>query len=125
VIMPNHIHFIWRVAAETRRENLQRDFLKITAKQIIDILQKNDPKMIGKITLNLKDRKLQVWKRNSMSIDLYNKEFLMQKLNYIHKNPCHSKWELAAHPVDYVYSSAKFYYNLENSFDILQHYADI
>jgi hypothetical protein len=26
---------------------------------------------------------------------------------------------------DYLYSSAKFYYNRENSFDILKHYADI
>jgi len=125
VIMPNHIHIIWRMGAETKRENLQRDFLKITAKQIIDILQKNDAEMIKKITVNLKDRKLQVWKRNSMSIDLYNEKFLLQKINYIHKNPCHPKWELAAHPCDYLYSSAKFYHNGENSFDILQHYADV
>ena len=125
VIMTNHIHIIWRMAAETQRENLQRDFLKITAKQIIDILQRSDTEMINKITVNLKDRKLQVWKRNSMSIDLYNEEFLLQKLNYIHKNPCHPKWELAAHPSDYLYSSAKFYYNRENSFEILQHYADV
>jgi putative transposase len=125
VIMPNHIHIIWRMGAETKRENLQRDFLKITAKQIIDILQRGDTEMIRKITVNLKDRKPQVWKRNSMSIDLYNEKFLLQKLNYIHKNPCHPKWDLATHPCDYLYSSAKFYYNRENGFDILQHYADI
>jgi len=125
VIMPNHIHIIWRMAAETKRENLQRDFLKITSKQIIDILRKSAPEMIEKITVNRKDRKLQVWKRNSMSIDLYNEKFLLQKLNYVHNNPCHPKWGLAAHPCDYLYSSAKFYYNRENSFDILKHYADI
>ncbi len=89
--------------------------MKITAKQIIDILQTSDPEMIKKITVNLKDRKLQVWKRNSMSIDLYNEKFLLQKLNYIHKNPCHAKWELAAHLCDYLYSSAKFYYNRETA----------
>ena len=55
---------------------------------------------------------------------LHNK-ILLQKLNYIHKNPCHPNWDLAAHLCDYLYSSAKFYYNRENSFDILQHYADI
>jgi putative transposase len=125
VIMPNHIHVIWRMSAQTKRENLQRDFLKITAKQIIDILQKQEPDMIKKITVNLKDRKLQVWKRNSMSIDLHNEKFLLQKLNYIHNNPCHPRWDLAAHPCDYLYSSTKFYYNRENSFDILKHYADI
>jgi len=55
---------------------------------------------------------------------LYNEKFLLHKLNYIHKNPCHPKWDLAAHPCDYLYSSGKFYYNRENSFEILQHYAD-
>jgi hypothetical protein len=33
--------------------------------------------------------------------------------------------DLAAHPCDYLYSSAKFYCNRENSFEILQHYADV
>ena len=59
VIMPNYIHIIWRMSVEIERENLQRDFLKITAKQIIDILQKNEFEMIKNITVNLKDRKLQ------------------------------------------------------------------
>ena len=30
----------------------------------------------------------------------------------------------AARPCDYLYSSATFYYNKENSFDILQHYPE-
>jgi len=125
VIMPNHIHIIWRMAAETKREDFQRDFLKITAKQVIDILQRTNPEIIKEITVNLKDRKLQVWRRNSMSIDLFNEKFLLQKLNYIHKNPCHPRWQLATCPLDYLYSSANFYYNRENSFEILKHYADI
>jgi REP element-mobilizing transposase RayT len=125
VIMPNHIHIVWRVAAEIKRENFQRDFLKITAKQIIDVLKRSDPEIVKDITVNLKDRKLQVWKRNSMSIDLYNEKFLLQKLNYIHNNPCHPRWDLAPYPHDYRYSSAKFYHNRENDFEILQHYANI
>jgi putative transposase len=35
VIMPNHIHIIWRMGAETKRENLQRDFLKITPNKLL------------------------------------------------------------------------------------------
>jgi len=123
--MPNHIHIIWRIAAGTERENFQRDLLKITAKGIIDVLSRTRPELINKITVNLKDRKLQVWKRNSMSIDLYNEKFLLQKLNYIHNNPCQSKWELVSHPHDYLYSSAKYYYNRQDAFELLKHYADI
>jgi len=125
VIMPNHIHLIWRIAAGAKREDFQRDFLKITAKGIIDILQRTEQEAVKKITVNLKDRKLQVWKRNSMSIDLFNEKFLLQKLNYIHNNPCQPKWELVAHPFDYTYSSAKFYYNREDKFNMLKYYADI
>jgi len=125
VIMPNHIHIIWRIAAGIERQNFQRDFLKITAKQIIDILQRNEPGMIPAITVNLKDRKLQVWKRNSMSIHLFNEKFLLQKLNYIHNNPCQPKWQLVTYPFDYRYSSAKFYYNGEDRFELLKHYTDI
>ena len=125
VVMPNHIHIIWRIAAGTKREDFQRDLLKITAKGLIDILSRTDPDMIKKITVDLKDRKFQVWKRNSMSIDLYNEKFLLQKLNYIHNNPCQPKWELVAHPYDYLYSSAKYYYNRNDPFQLLKHYADI
>src|SRR5215203_484640 len=81
VIMPNHIHIIWRIAAGTERENFQRD--------------------------------------------LFNENFLLQKLNYIHNNPCQPKWELVAHPYDYLYSSAKYYYNRNDPFQLLKHYADI
>lgn len=36
-------------------------------------------------------------------------KFINQKLNYIHDNPCRGKWSLAASPVDYIHSSARFY----------------
>jgi hypothetical protein len=46
-------------------------------------------------------------------------------LTYIHKNPCHPRWELATHPNDYSYSSARFYDERKNDFEILKHYAEI
>jgi hypothetical protein len=33
----------------------------------------------------------------------------MQKLEYIHRNPCHEKWSLSAETISYKYSSAAFY----------------
>src|SRR4030095_17257723 len=56
VIMPNHVHIIWRMAADIRREDFQRDFLKITARQIIVILKRTNPEIIKEITVNLKER---------------------------------------------------------------------
>jgi len=36
VIMPNHIHLIWRIQNSFELETVQRDFLKFTAKAIIE-----------------------------------------------------------------------------------------
>ena len=40
----------------------------------------------------------------------FTKEFIWQKLNYIHQNPVRGKWMLVANAIDYLHSSAKYYY---------------
>ena len=75
--------------------------------------------------VGLKDRKFQVWKRNSMSIDLIHEWFFRQKFNYLHENPCQAHWRLAEHEEDYKYSSAKYYTTGEDEFDFLTHHAEI
>lgn len=37
------------------------------------------------------------------------KEFIIQKLDYFHNNPCKGKWNLCNSPFEYVHSSAKYY----------------
>ena len=41
---------------------------------------------------------------------MFYKKFIIQKLDYIHNNPCAGKWNLADCPENYVHSSAGFYY---------------
>jgi REP element-mobilizing transposase RayT len=125
VLMPNHIHLIWRIANSIKREEFQRDFLKITAKQIIDNLQRTNTSLLQKIIVNATDRKMQVWKRDSMSIDLYTHPFFLQKLEYIHNNPCQPKWNLVGNALDYLYSSARFYETGEDRFELLTHYNEL
>ncbi|MDP4156746.1 MAG: hypothetical protein Q8929_14010, partial [Bacillota bacterium] len=36
-------------------------------------------------------------------------EFIKQKLNYMHDNPCKGNWGLCQSPVDYIHSSCKYY----------------
>ena len=36
-------------------------------------------------------------------------EFILQKLHYIHNNPCSGKWKLADSTIHYMHSSASFY----------------
>ena len=40
---------------------------------------------------------------------IYHRQFLLQKVNYIHLNPVQGIWRLADHWEDYEHSSAKFY----------------
>jgi putative transposase len=46
-----------------------------------------------------------LWERNPLSVDLFTRKVIEQKLNNIHSNPLHEKWRLAQTPEDYAFSS--------------------
>lgn len=99
VIMPNHMHIIWRIQNDFKLEDVQRDFLKYTAKKIIErIKQRDGQKKLEQIYVGAKDGAFQAWKRDSLSIDLFSAKFVQQKTDYFHNNPCQPHWNLAAHP---------------------------
>ncbi|KAA0994243.1 transposase [Dyadobacter sp. UC 10] len=124
VIMPNHIHLIWRINKNLLLQNVQRDFLKYTAQQIkFDLVDSKSPLLSG-FEVRSKDRQYQFWQRNPLSIDLYSPEILEQKLNYIHRNPIQKGWTLAADESRYFYSSYQFYHQGPNPFEFLSHYMD-
>jgi putative transposase len=126
VIMPNHIHLIWRIQNGYDLEDVQRDFLKYTAKELIALLKRKEGEGgLEKLFVGLKDRTFQVWKRNSMSIDLVHEWFFNQKFDYLHNNPCQPHWNLAERPEDYRYSSALYYEDGTDEFGIITHYTEI
>jgi hypothetical protein len=51
----------------------------------------------------------EVWKDSFDVKECRTEEFIMQKLNYIHNNPCSGKWKLGVDPIHYLHSSASFY----------------
>ncbi len=103
--MPNHIHLIWRIGENSKRENVQRDLLKFTSQQIIKDLQINHPQVLEKFRVDAKDRAYQVWERKALSVDIYSRKVLEQKLDYLHANPIQEKWQLCKQAEDYKYSS--------------------
>ena len=126
VIMPTHIHLIWRVQNGYELENVQRDFLKYTAKDLLALIKDSMGEAgLEELFVGLKDRKFQVWKRNSMSIELIHEWFFKQKLNYLHANPCQPHWHLAAQPENYHYSSAKFYETGVDEFGFLTQHGEM
>ena len=81
----------------------------------------NSP-LLNELLVEAKDRKYQVWERNSLSIEIHNSKTMVQKLNYIHANPVEAG--LSHLPEEYEYSSAVFYEKNVLSYDFLSHYED-
>lgn len=121
VIMPNHIHIIW----QPLDNKVQLSFMKFTAQQLLFDLQKNSSVVLSKLLVQKKDRQFQVWQRNPLAIELYSRNVVEQKLDYIHNNLCQPKWMLAENPMKYKYSSIRFYENNESNFDFLTHYMEM
>ncbi len=55
----------------------------------------------------------QVFERSFDCKEITSQYFFIQKLSYIHNNPCSGVWKLVENLVDYVHSSAKFYLTAE------------
>jgi putative transposase len=107
VIMTNHMHLIWQMCGEYERQNIQRDFLKYTAHQILRILKSEQAAMFKRLQVDAMDREYQLWERNSLSIPLYSHGVFLQKLNYIHRNPVAAG--MCAKEEEYQWSSAAFH----------------
>lgn len=122
VIMPNHMHLIWQLHDEIVREDFQRDFLKFTARSLLAFMMMNDDPLFHSTPVIAADRKRQIWERNSLWIDLYTEKVFLQKLKYIHNNPLQGKWRLAELPELYRYSSARFYEEGIDEFQVITHY---
>jgi len=119
VIMCNHFHLIWQMLGNHEREAVQRDFLKYTTQQILKILLKEKSPFLDKLLVRAKDRKYQIWERNSLSVPLWSSQVIHQKLEYIHYNPVSA--ELCKYPDEYKYSSARFYYRQDRQWKFLVH----
>ncbi len=120
VIMPNHFHLIWQMMGDNKRSEVQRDFLKYTSQRILKMLKILKPGLAAELVVNAKDRKHQVWERNSLGVPLWTPKVFWQKLDYIHNNPV--KAGLCKLAEDYKYSSARFYEKNEKDWIFLTHH---
>lgn len=119
VIMPNHIHLIWKILRSNGKESPMGSLLKFTAHQFKKRLKSERPEELRDYYVGLKEKDYEFWQRDSLGIRLFTKDVILQKLEYIHKNPVSKKWNLAAHFDDYRFSSAKYYYQQIDEFSLL------
>jgi len=120
VIMPNHIHLIWRIKTSNGRESSQGSFLKYTAHRFQKMLQKENAQTLANYRVNASNKRHEFWQRDSLAIPLFTRKVALQKLNYLHNNPLAERWQLATDPCDYPYSSARYYERNEKNYAFLK-----
>jgi len=101
VIMPTHIHFISKFSKSLTMSDFMRNFKSLSSNRISRYLQATP----YRTNVNFE----KIWEDDYVAKEIYTTAFLMQKLDYIHRNPCKEPWVLAENPEDYPWSSARFY----------------
>ena len=97
VIMPNHEYFIWEQINKNGIKQ-HRQLLKYTTHEFLKNL-----KEIGeseKYEGNAFNKKHEIWQRDILSVEIYSREFVSQKLEYIHFNSVRGNWSLSKDDMD-------------------------
>lgn len=117
VIMPNHIHLLLYFKKQTQTLNtVIGNGKRFIGYEIIRRLKTQNENVLLK-TLNdavntaeqKRNKQHEVWQGTFDAKECRTEAFILQKLNYIHFNPCVERWQLAVKPHEYEHSSALFY----------------
>ena len=124
VIMPNHLHLLWTQLKKNGKEFLKNSFEKFTAHRLMEIMKQSRNSTSSNFEVNASDRKHNIWQRDPLAIKVFSRKMAVQKLEYMHNNPLQQHWALAMNPVDYGFSSARFYETGYDKFNLVTHYLD-
>jgi len=120
VIMPNHLHLIWRVNELNGKESPHGSLLKYTAHEFRKMLLHEDKNKLLTYQTTSENKDHEFWQRDPLAIHLYTAKVAFQKLAYVHSNPLAKHWKLAKDPCEYKYSSARYYEMNEKNFSFLK-----
>ena len=113
VIMPNHFHCIAQFSVADPLTTVLRDFKRHTADRIIRHLKvEGKQTALDELQRRVRRREKQtykIWEDGYNAKDVVSESFLLQKMEYIHNNPCQPHWRLSTRPDNYIWSSAGFY----------------
>ena len=128
--MPNHFHGIFHIPDECTKtiNQILANGKRFIAYDIVKGLEKLKKETVlqelfhstsNKAKQN--GKKHRVFKTSSDIKEIYSVNMLITKLEYMHRNPCQGKWNLADDYATYRYSSAGFY-EIEKSDVLLTDY---
>jgi len=115
VIMPNHIHCIMFLSDKSPKlsiliQNAKRFMAYGTVKFLTEDGRHDLLKIFSEKADIANGAKHRIFENRYDSQVVESRKYFLQKLNYIHNNPCAEKWRLAKNPEDYKYSSASNYF---------------
>jgi len=118
VIMPNHLHLILHYNGGKNLNTVIGNGKRFMAYELVRLLeQKGELVLLQKLQAEVKDKDRSRGKKHEVWIDGFDvkecrtEKFILQKLIYIHENPVSGKWKLCKTSLDYLHSSAPFYFN--------------
>jgi REP element-mobilizing transposase RayT len=118
VIMPNHLHLLLHYSGGKSLNTVIGNGKRFMAYEIIKRLERmGDRVLLEKLEAGVQDKdrrrgkKHEVWRDSFDVKECRTEEFILQKLIYIHENPVRGKWKLSNTSLDYLHSSAPFYFN--------------
>lgn len=132
VIMPNHIHVLWEQLKMNGKESPKESFEKYTGHMFLKQLR-TGKENLGDYATEQKDRNYIFWQRDPLAILIRDRTMAGEKIDYMparlrhsggHYNPLQPHWQLCNDPVEYRFSSARFYENGVDEFKMLTHYMD-
>ncbi len=113
VIMPNHIHIIVQFREGHTLSDVMREFKKHTSRQIIRQYQAEGNQRVlswlERMATGIPNQQYKVWEDGYDARNVFSADFLRQKMEYCHNNPCQPQWKLAERPELYPWSSARYY----------------
>ena len=133
VIMPNHLHALIAFSNSGKTINsIVGNMKRFMAYEIVSGLKQKDEKdLLGVLASGVSSQEKKrgklhvVFERSFDSKACRSHEFINQKLNYMHINPCKGVWNLANSPAEYTHSSAKFYITGEQGVYQVMNYLEL
>lgn len=131
VIMPNHLHLLLNYGDGKSLNTVIGNGKRFMAYEIVGLLEKKgDETLLKKLQAAVKAKDRSRGKKHEVWIDTFDvkecrtEKFILQKLIYIHENPVRGKWKLCNTSLDYVHSSAGFYFNGKQGLFEVKDYRD-
>ena len=112
VIMPDHLHLL--TDCPTTSADVLRYVKGLTGRRIIDYLKEHGyASSLVKLRHEQWKRKhmYSLWQQEKNVFSIFSEAMFMQKVNYIHLNPVRA--EMCVRPIDYRWSSARFWRRLQ------------